>query len=65
MDTHTSNKNRKECANMYKSGDTVMWAGQPWKVLTEYDEEFVYLDVGNNGAQLVSVSELSQVTTLR
>lgn len=48
-----------------KSGDEVIWAGQPWKVLTEYDDEFVYLDVGNNGAQLVSVSELSQVTTLR
>jgi len=61
MDTHIKNKNRKECASMFKSGDTVMWAGQPWKVLTEYDDEYVYLAIGNDGAQLVHVSELSAI----
>ena len=45
-----------------KSGDTVLWGGCQFQILVEYDDEFLYLDVGNGGAQLVHISELTLVT---
>lgn len=41
-----------------RTGDKVKWGNQVFVILTEYDDEFVYLAVGNDGAQLVHVSEL-------
>lgn len=41
-----------------RAGDEVIWSGYKTTILTEYDDEFVYLAIGNDGAQLVHVSEL-------
>jgi hypothetical protein len=41
-----------------KTGDKVIWDGLQFTVLVEYDDEYVYLSTGNDGAQLVHVSEL-------
>lgn len=44
-----------------KSGDQVLWGGNVFHVLVEYDDEYVYLSAGADGAQLVHVSELEAV----
>lgn len=48
---------------MFNTGDYVTWGGYQFQILVEYDAEFVYLSVGNDGAQLVHVSELTPATT--
>lgn len=45
-----------------KTGDTVLWGGCQFQILVEYDDEFLYLDVGNGGAQLAHRSDLQPIT---
>ena len=44
-----------------RTGDAVMWSGSRFTILVEYDEEYVYLAIGDDGAQLVHKSELLAV----
>jgi hypothetical protein len=41
-----------------KTGDAVIWGGIRFYILAEYDDEFVYIDIAPDGAQLVHKSEL-------
>ena len=43
------------------TGDKVLWCGKIFTVLLEYDHEHIYLAIGDEGAQLVHVSELEMV----
>lgn len=44
-----------------KTGNWVIWGSTQFQIIAEYDTEFVYIGVGEDGAQLVHVSELSVV----
>lgn len=46
-----------------KTGDDVLWGGKEFTILAEYDESFVYLAVGDDGAQLVHKSDLTIIRT--
>lgn len=41
-----------------RAGDKVLWGGVVFSVLTEYDDDFIYLACGD-GAQLVHRSDVS------
>lgn len=43
-----------------KTGNMVIYGGKQFQILAEYDDEFIYLAVGNDGAQLVAISELTE-----
>lgn len=44
-----------------KAGDIVIWAEHQYTILAEYDDEFLYLAVGNDGAQLVAIADCRPV----
>ena len=44
-----------------KTGNTVLWGGVQFQILCEYDCDYVYLQVGTDGAHLVPVCELTIV----
>jgi len=44
-----------------KTGNTVLWGGVQFQILCEYDSEFIYLSIGDDGAQLVHISELTLI----
>jgi hypothetical protein len=44
------------------AGDYVIYGGVMFKILAEYDEEFVYLAIGLDGAHLAHRSDLKPVT---
>jgi len=44
-----------------KTGSWVIYGGKQFQILAEYNSEYVYLAVGTDGAQLVSVDELTLV----
>lgn len=46
-----------------KTGDDILWGGKEFTILAEYDESFVYLAVGDDGAQLVHKSDLTLIRT--
>jgi len=41
-----------------KAGNWVLWGYEKYQIVLEYDSEYVYLAIGNDGCQLVHVSEL-------
>ena len=41
-----------------KTGDAVMWCGMRFRILAEYDDEYVYIDIPPDGAQLVHKGDL-------
>lgn len=44
-----------------KTGNMVIYGGQQFQILAEYDDEFIYLAVGNDGAQLVAIADCKPV----
>lgn len=52
--------NKKSGYDM-KTGCWVIYGGDKFQILAEYDSEYVYLAVGTDGAQLVSVDELTLI----
>ena len=44
-----------------KTGDWVMWGGLPFIIMAEYDDDYVYLAISTEGAQLVHKSELTML----
>ncbi len=44
-----------------KTGNWVIWGETQFQIVAEYDHEYVYLGIGETGAQLVHVSELHVV----
>lgn len=46
-----------------KTGDAVLWGDKAFTIIAEYDESFVYLAVGDDGAQLVHKSDLTVIGT--
>jgi len=46
-----------------KTGDEVLWGEKEFTIITEYDEDFVYIAIGDDGAQLVHKTELSVIGT--
>ncbi len=45
-----------------KTGDMVEYGGTAFSMICEYDDEWIYINTGNNGAQLVSKSELTLIS---
>ena len=42
-----------------RTGDYVTWGGCRFQIIAEYDNDFVYIGIGKDGAQLVHKSELT------
>ena len=49
---------RRIFMNTLQKGDQVEWSGYRTMILGFHDRDFVYIAIGNDGAQLVHVSEL-------
>ena len=41
-----------------KTGDRVYYCGEVFTILVQYDDEYFYLSVGDDGAHLAHVSDL-------
>jgi len=41
-----------------KTGDYVIWGGCRCQIIADYDDDFVYVGIGKDGAQLVHKSDL-------
>jgi len=44
-----------------KTGDWITWGGMQFQIIAEYDDSYVYISDGGDGAQLVHVTEITPV----